>query len=236
MPVPIPTNAPYGATPRGFQQKNVFADIGRLLGPETAVVFDVGAHAGEEAATFRGLFPSATIHCFEPTMDRARSLSDAFAGDPQVQVHQLALADRDGQATFFNNPADATNSLLPFCKAAERTIPQEFLAPVRNSIVNCATVTTICGRLGIAGVDLLKLDVQGAERRVLEGASSLLQAKSVRLLYAEVAFVPVYEHQTDADDLCLWLKGFGYRVYDFYNFAYAESGQLLWGDAIFLPT
>src|SRR3970040_1529893 len=111
MPVPIPTNAPYGATPRGFQQKNVFADIRGLLGAETAVVFDVGAHAGEEAATFRGSFPSATIHCFEPTAARPRSLIEPFAGDPQVHVHELALADRDGEATFFNNPADATNSL-----------------------------------------------------------------------------------------------------------------------------
>jgi hypothetical protein len=45
----------------------------------------------------------------------------------------------------------------------------------------------------------------------------------------------VYLAQALYHDVAATLQGFGYRLYDFYNFHYGPDGQLQWGDAIFLP-
>ena len=225
-------NVPYGSTPRGFQNKNAFADTSRLLGRDAQVVFDVGAHGGEESATYLSLFPAAQIHCFEPAPERAEHLRKMFAGHARVTVHELALANRDGEARFFLNDQDATNSLFPLDPTTEIG---SRLQTVGEISVRCATVTSMARALGVTRIDLLKMDAQGAEGAILDGARELLARQAIGLIYLELDFVPVYVQQTRVEDVSLLLRQYGYTLYDFYNFAYAESGQLMWGDAIFLP-
>jgi hypothetical protein len=52
---------------------------------------------------------------------------------------------------------------------------------------------------------------------------------------AELIWVPLYEGQGTYFDVLHFLGHHGYRLYDLYNFRYNDSGQLLWGDALFLP-
>jgi hypothetical protein len=64
----------------------------------------------------------------------------------------------------------------------------------------------------------------------------MLSERRVGLVYTEVLFVSVYQGQANFYDVAAYLGIHGYRFFDFYNFAYAENGQLKWGDAIFLPS
>jgi hypothetical protein len=47
-------------------------------------------------------------------------------------------------------------------------------------------------------------------------------------------FVPLFDRQAEADEVLALLRRAGYHLYDWYNFAYNDRGQLLFGDAIFL--
>jgi len=47
--------------------------------------------------------------------------------------------------------------------------------------------------------------------------------------------VPLYQGQGAYYDVLKYLGERGYRLYDLYNFRYGASGELLWGDAVFLP-
>jgi FkbM family methyltransferase len=233
MPTAIDLTRPYGATARGFTGKNAFADQARLLNT-AEVVFDVGTHTGEEASTYRQMFPAAAIHCFEPTPARATALRAAFNDDPRVSIHTCALHRFNGTAVFRQYAADNANSLYAFDSRAGEFIEEQYLAASGEVNVETRTLDSIIADLGLSRIDVLKVDVQGAEDDVFAGGKQLLSSQSVRLIFTELLFVPVYAQQANAEDLIAFLHKSGYRLYDFYNFAHQPSGQLLWGDAIFL--
>jgi hypothetical protein len=68
---------------------------------------------------------------------------------------------------------------------------------------------------------------------VLTGARRLLES-SVKLVYAEVSFVPLYEHTCLFHDVSLFLAKFGFTLYRLYDLHFADNGQLIYGDATFV--
>lgn len=233
MSDPIDLTGPYGATPRGFQQKNIFADEARILGPGARVVVDGGAHHGEEIGTFLTIFPEAIIHAIEPTPASVHVLRQLYGNHPRVRIHSGALAEFDGAATLNAYTLSARNALTPY--APHPDLGRDPDMPVERIEIPTWTLDRFCAQHRIERVDLLKLDTQGAEGRVLAGARDLLQAQRIGLIALEVLFVPLFEDQAEADELIAVTRRAGYSLYDLYNFSYGETGQLLFGDAIFLP-
>jgi FkbM family methyltransferase len=232
MVSPIDLTVPYGATGRGFLRKNIFADERRLLGPASRIVVDVGAHHGEEVATYFGMFPGAIVHAIEPTPSSLEILEKDWGHDPRVHIHRCALAEHDGEATLHTYTTSECNALTPYA-AGQRSSPLVVgLAPVN---VRTTSLDRLCAACGIPHIDLLKLDTQGAELRVLAGAPTLLAERRIRLIALEVAFVPLYEDQANPEHVMMRLREAGYHLYDWYNFSYDNDGQVLFGDALFLP-
>jgi hypothetical protein len=97
------------------------------------------------------------------------------------------------------------------------------------------TLDQLCAEHGLEEIDLLKLDTQGAELRVLAGGTHVLKDQKVRLLCLEVLFVPLYEQQAEVGEVLSILQQHRYHLYDWYNFSYDDSGQVLFGDVMFLP-
>jgi len=74
-------------------------------------------------------------------------------------------------------------------------------------------------------------------QRWLKNTNSLQKTKTeFDLIMTEVFFIDCYHKQPKYFDIARILNNYGYSLYDFYNFAYDENGQVRWGDAIFLPT
>ena len=222
--------APYGSSKRGFWDKNIFADIRRLAGPESRLVFQVGAHEGGETSLLLRMFQRARVHCFEPSPSTFRALASRFAGDSRTEVHQLALSDRTGVTPFHVNGRSETSSLLPLLPTwRDRESPAASVIEVQTS-----TIDEQIERLQTPLLDVLCLDTQGAELAILRGAYGALRQRRVRVLMTELIWVPLYEGQGTYYDVLHFLGHLGYELYDLYNFHYGESGQLLWGDALFL--
>jgi FkbM family methyltransferase len=224
---------PSGVSRRGFSDKNIFRDVRALAGEDAQHMFQVGAHHGGEVDLYLKCFPRARIHCFEPAPSAFALLSGKFAGNERVALHQMAMSDRAGSVEFFVNSVAETNSLYPFATDAQRYCKGVEQGAATH--VRAGAVDDLVRDLEIDVLDVLNLDVQGAELAVLRGAEGLLRRKQIRVVIAELIFVPVYEGQAPSYTVQNFLGGHGYRLYDFYNFAYDDSGQLLWGDAVFLP-
>lgn len=56
------------------------------------IIFDVGAYVGDITATYRDIFPEATIYCFEPFPDSFKKLS-RLADDKFVKCYQMAICE-----------------------------------------------------------------------------------------------------------------------------------------------
>ena len=120
---------------------------------------DVGAHIGSVMSAVIRRDPSIKVYAFEPIKEKADSLRRRF---PTVELHQCALGETDGEATFFVNMERSGYSSL-----GRPTISKgvtEIKVPLRK------LDTLISSR----DVDALKIDVEGAELGVLRGGGDLI--------------------------------------------------------------
>jgi FkbM family methyltransferase len=222
------------ATARGFYAKSAVADISRLSNAPIRTIFDVGANVGEMTALFTSSFSEASVHAFEPNPTAAMELAQRFASKPQIYVNNCALGATSSRRELYTYSNSAISSLLPI----ETESPSFMDGPVELTEKVSVTVETIDRYMqehNVNSVDVLKIDTQGFERSVLEGARAALNRRQIGFILTELLFVPLYESQTSYPDLLIYLWNFGYELIDFYDFVYDANGQLKWGDGLFRP-
>jgi hypothetical protein len=104
------------------------------------------------------------------------------------------------------------------------------------SVANSITVVTLTlpelmERLKLEHIDLLKLDLQGAERLVLAGALQILDR--VRVIYIEVFFEPLYSGAWLFGEINEFLSGRGFKLCGLSNIVHAVDGDLVQANATF---
>ncbi|QDT54236.1 2-O-methyltransferase NoeI [Caulifigura coniformis] len=206
----------------------------RLVTSPRPVIFDVGAHIGDAAASYRLRFPSAAISCFEPFPGAASQLESRFAGDPGIEVHRLALAASSGTSQMNVNSYVATNSLLPTDPGATRQWGLKHCETSSTITVETTGIDQFCKGHSIPRIHILKLDVQGGEYDVLKGASEMLTRQAIDLIYAEMIFAPTYQGQQPPGKYFQLMESFGYGLLDFYE-PWRSGLRLMQADLLWLP-
>jgi FkbM family methyltransferase len=174
-------------------------------------LIDVGANAGQYAMQARrdARF-SGHIFSFEPNPEVFAELQKRAAGDPKWHVFNIALSDRDGRATFNIMAADQFSSIAA---------PAEQLDPIfksRNTVAR--TVEIQCRRLdgmldellapqGL-GRAFLKMDTQGHDRAVCEGAGTRIG--EMIGLQSELAVRPQYAGATGYREMIAYVESKGF--------------------------
>ncbi|MHC4118273.1 MAG: FkbM family methyltransferase [Planctomycetota bacterium] len=207
-------------------QKLLLGDTGRLT------IFDVGAYVGKVAMIYRDMFPEAVIRCFEPFPDSFEQLNRIADGE-FIRPYQIALCEAEGKANLQIDSDNSCNSLLPRPTVEVKYYPQNS-QNIGHIEVKTQSLDAFCDKEGIAEIDILKLDVEGAELKVLRGASERLKSERIGLIYAEVMFVPHYGGGCLFHEVSGFLSQHGYTLLNLYDLRRAQNGQLRWGNAIFL--
>ena len=161
----------------------------RQLNLSFRTILDVGANIGQFTAAALGTWPDATLIAFEPLPDAARRLR----GRPdrsRVELHELAVGDRDGTITFHPHRYSLSSSVLPTLASFRDEGWGKESPPIETLVRRLDTV--LHDRV-LRGPVLLKLDVQGYESAVLAGAARTLE--QVDALVLEMAFSQSYEGQ-----------------------------------------
>ena len=196
------------------------------------VIFDIGAYIGEVTSIYKNIFPQSAIYCFEPFTDSFQKLKK-LCTDSSITAYQIAMSDKEGTALLNINTDLSCNSLFPrpeggfryFSKDSENTGQIE---------VPTATLDSFCEKTKILAIDILKIDVEGAELKVLTGASGLLANQAVKLIYLEVMFIAHYRQGCLFHKVADLLSNYNYSLFNLYNLKRASNGQLRWGNAIFI--
>lgn len=199
-----------------------------------SVVFDVGANRGQTVGWFRPFMPQAQIHAFEPFTPVFKELIQATQTDAKVKCHQIALGDRKGSATLYENSVDTTNSLLPNSDAAGDYAPKHMIIPRGEYTVPLERMDEFCAREGISTIDLLKIDAQGYEGLILRGAGDMLRPDRIRGIYIEILFVDYYKGQSWGGELIELLRSRGYRFWGIAAASFDEKQGWRWADALFI--
>ena len=199
-----------------------------------ATVTDVGANEGQTALRFARLFPNATIYSLEPDPKAFEALLRHTGGDPRLRCFQIALGERDGELDLNINQASVTNSFLTRAPQAEGKYYYDMMRPVRTEKVCSMTLLRFCREHDIAYADLLKLDTQGFEDRILRGGGEWLHPDRVGSIFLEVLFAKIYEGQAEFDVVYKLLRERGYKIHSFHDIQQSPPTGLLWADALFV--
>ena len=228
----------YDLVRKGQLGRDAFADIQTIYGKKRFnLVFDVGAHEGETLSEFRRLFRDAEIHCFEPTKDAFEVLRLTAGNDARVKLHHCALGEADGWATLFCHRRSHWNSLLENSSMIENFARKDLVDTTGTEQVELFALDSFCTKNNVSTIDLLKIDSQGYELKILNGAAELLKSKRVSLLHLEVSFAPYYEGQCSFEQLYSMLTRYQYKLVGLYcpvEHARDSDHSLLWGDVVFM--
>ena len=205
----------------------------KVIERDDPVIFDIGAHVGSVTNHYRSLFPQASISSFEPFRETFETLRHNTSGDARTNVYNLAISDEPGIVTLNSNVSSATNSLLPTNSRASSYWGAHVLDTLAPVEVEATSIDAFCREHEISQIDILKLDIQGAEYLALAGAHELLSSASVSLVYSELILAPTYEGQRTLQDYLQLFDGYGYQLLDLYH-PVKRGMRLIQADLIFL--
>ncbi len=168
-----------------------------------ALVFDVGSNEGDWSAIVARQIPSATIHSFEPVPETFRLFSSrltSFAAN--VVPNNFGLSDAEGTLTVFYDREKSTVASLTNHFAGDNYVELQ---------CHFQTGDSYCRENGIETIDLLKIDTEGADFRVLNGFKSMLSNKAIRAIQFEYGPWALHSHFLLRDTF-EFLTSFGYIV------------------------
>ena len=207
-------------------------DLALLIRTKNPVCFDVGANQGQTIELLQRCCIHPVIHAFEPASATCAALVGQSFGS-RVQVHQLALGEREGVAEFRNYKHSDLSSFLPmYADKAENIFAEEEMVSVES--VQVVTLDGFCSANGIDRIDLLKIDTQGFELPVLRGGVGLFNGQRVGAVLLELNFSTLYEGQSDALEILHLLRSHGMRLVYYYEKERMTGRELSWATALFV--
>jgi FkbM family methyltransferase len=199
------------------------------LGIDT--VLDVGANVGQFAQTLRAHGYKHRMVSFEPLSNAFAQLSAQARLDHDWECIQTAIGDQEGEVEINVAQNSFSSSILPMCDAHLASAPDSVYQ--RRERVPLHRLDSYESKWKTAACHLfLKIDVQGFERQVFEGARRTLA--QARALEVELSLVPLYQDQPLALEIVEFLSRAGFRLVSLEpGFADPVTGQLLQVDGIF---
>jgi FkbM family methyltransferase len=212
------------------QYRRAFRNLRHLPRRTYRYVIDAGANRGAFTDAFLLLHRPERVILVEAIPELAENLRARYAGDPRISIVAAALSDRNGEAPFEINRSEASSSLLPIDPRNSEWFARD-LTVARTVSVPTLMLSELMTRQGLQMVDLLKLDLQGAERLVLTGSAEILDR--VQVIYTEVFFQQLYAGAWLFWDTNEFLAHRGFKLCGLSNIVHAPDGDLVQANATF---
>lgn len=145
----------------------------RLLGRPDPVILDIGAHRGESVEFFKSIFPESDIHSFEPD-PQSFAVLKSVADRVGTKAYNTAASNRSGTIDYYAQELSHLGGLFPINRDSSDSLGYARDAKNEKLAVQATRLSEFLTTHGITRVDLLKIDVQGAEEEVLTGAGAEL--------------------------------------------------------------
>ena len=206
---------------RGNPEQADFDFLGSLLGDDD-VVFDIGANVGVVSLSLLHRQPRlGRIYAFEPLPPTFAHLRHNLAlnGTPEKIVPVNAgMGSELGSFDFYLPGADEAASLQPNLDAfyLQESVDGHYSGKQKMEKIACRveTLDHFVSERGIQRVDLMKIDVEGNEKFVLEGGADVLE-KYRPLVYAELLRKHAKRFGYHPNEVLRMMEGLGYRCFTF---------------------
>lgn len=194
-------------------------------------VVDVGANIGGFRDELRELGYTGVIHSIEPIVSLYKVLEAKAKSDANWKLHHCALGDQIKDIEINISSNLHSSSVLDILDAHTQAAPDS--AYVEKQPVKQLTLDSLQTSFGSFQNLFLKIDTQGYEWHVLEGAKEFLQ--HVDALQLEMSLVPLYKDQKLFKDIFDFLTSIGFELYEIEpGFSNPTDGQQYQVDCVFI--
>nr|WP_313901997.1 FkbM family methyltransferase [Mycobacterium tilburgii] len=166
--------------------------VKQLESRQVDIVFDIGANSGQYASELRKAAYKGRIVSFEPISWAFSKLQRNASKDRLWDCHRYALGDSDGTISInVAGNAGASSSILPMLKSHQDAFPPANY--VGTEEVSMRRLDSVASKFLRSGdLAFLKIDVQGFEKQVIAGGTSVINDHIIGL-QIELSFLPLYE-------------------------------------------
>lgn len=203
------------------------------------LIFDVGGNKGQSVTKFKKIFAKPIIHSFEPIKSEFNIMFEKFKDDENVFLNNYALGEKKGEKNFNISAQTGASSFNKINKNSEwievrskehKTSIENFISSVK---VNIGTLDDYCSKNKVDTIDLLKIDTQGYEDRVMQGGINALKNKKIKAIVTELMFDDVYERYFSFSDIEKYLLPNNFRMVGIYLSSNSLFGNLTFFADIF---
>ena len=182
-------------------------------------IFDVGANIGQTAIEFSKIFPSTTIHSFEPVKSSYLELEKSAKKYKNIIPNKVALGYENTTLNIVLNEDSELNSLNDVVDSNA----------YQTEMIDVITGISYCTKNNITAIDLLKIDTEGFELNVLKGFGDTFLTNNIKFIYCEVGFDPQATNKTHFSLIEEYLRSMGFITSGFYEQSRWGTSKLMLG-------
>ena len=201
-------------------------DLSKKLNFPIKTIVDIGANIGQSALYYRELFPESTLYCYEPIPAIYDQLKQKTRNDSAIHSFQNGVGASPGELEIVLLE-DHLSQQHSFNKAAGKS-DKTILVPI-------TTVDEIIQKQKIKTIDLLKIDTEGFEIEVIEGAAKSISLNQVKAIYLEVGLSSENQHNSSFMKVFDTLEKAGFTFFGLYEISHIGiQSNCHYGNALFI--
>jgi len=174
---------------------------------EEAIIIDVGANVGKITRRLATEFSGQQVHAFEPVSSTRETLRANVGGLYNVIIHPEALGDELSSLRMTVKKNSEINLIVPTSQSTREEVEE----------VTGSTVDHFLASIGNPPVGLLKVDAEGYDIKVIQGASDCIARGAVDLAVVECTFNPRGAPHVDVLELLTTMRLLGFEVVAVYS-------------------
>lgn len=193
-------------------------------------ILEAGAADGGDTLYTSRLLPGSKIYAFEPVSHNFAKMKENIKHKKNIKYYNLGLSDKTQEVEMYiSNPEDSgfdlalSSSLL---KPKEHLNIHSHIGFDKKETIKVVNLDEWAEKNKVKNIDIMWLDLQGAEYLVLKAAPKIL--KTVKIIFTEVSHRQMYENAPLFPEFKSWLESEEFSLYKLFD---EESGM---SDAIFI--
>ncbi|MAO32305.1 MAG: hypothetical protein CL824_02260 [Crocinitomicaceae bacterium] len=187
--------------------------------PNDPIIFDVGANKGQSIEKYLKLFDNPTIHSFEPIKDEIHKLEKKYQKNTNIYLNNLALGEKNEIKDFYitaksdNSSFNKLNLGTEWLKIRSKQNNTNELNYVKKvEKVKISTLDEYVKLNNIDKIDLIKIDTQGYEDKVLEGSLNSIKNNKISVIQTEIMLDNNYKKYFSFSDLEKLIVPYNFRM------------------------
>lgn len=181
-------------------------------------IFDVGANVGRFSLMMNDAFPNARIFAFEPAPETFEMLAENVGRCKNIYAQNVGVSDKNSSGKISIMECSEMNT-IKVNQILENYFTKSDLQTKKEIKIKLISVDSFCADSDIEFIDLLKIDTEGHDLQVLDGAKVMLRKKAIKYILIEF-YRPAKSNYSGSgflDEIAIFLNEFDFEFVTIYT-------------------